>query len=181
MGAGAVISPDGIYRYGLWRDIPPELGGGDGWSRAIGTCLFVMLNPSTADANKNDPTITRCMKFAKRWGFERLAVGNLYARRATDPKSLLEFTDPVGPDNDEWLRSMAEEADEIVVAWGGAAPRRLTGHAERVRAVIEILAAREQPMALGLTGAGDPKHPLARGKHRVPDDVVLENYWTEEN
>ena len=73
--AGAVFSDDMVYRYRLWRTWDPDLP----------TCLFIMLNPSTADHEQNDPTIRRCLDFAKQWGYGQLLVGNLFALRATDP------------------------------------------------------------------------------------------------
>lgn len=122
----AVLSPDGRYRYALWRDTG-ALGG-------EGTVLFVMLNPSTADAEQDDPTIRRCIRFARDWGYARLAVGNLYALRATDPQALLTDADPVGPENDAWLQRLSGNALERVVAWG--ANRAVAARAE---AALRIL------------------------------------------
>lgn len=103
---------DGIYRYLLVRD----------WSDLLTverrTCLFVMLNPSTADASQDDPTIRRCIAFAKGWGYSRLEVVNLFALRATDPRELELVTDPVGPGNDAAIQEAAERAQLIVCAWG---------------------------------------------------------------
>lgn len=158
---GAVLSDCGTYRYALWRE----------WMTGEGTCLFVMLNPSTADASEDDPTIRRCIGFAQRWGYQRLAVGNVYALRATDPRVLKTARDPVGEygllaasprytydnRNDEWLRKLAmdPETKRVIVAWGANADP------QRAAAVADVLTAHYFPVEhLGLTKAGAPKHPL---------------------
>lgn len=169
----AVISDDGRYRYALIRD---GLGG-------EGTCLFVMLNPSTADDTVNDPTIRRCIGFCKRWGYERLVVGNLYALRSSHPDALRCQLDPIGetgllrvnPDrytydnrNDEWLRKLCLDPDvkRVIAAWGNNVP-----DPRRAAEVFDVLTAHFFPVeCLGHTATGAPKHPLARGKHRIPDD-----------
>lgn len=145
-GASAVLSQDGVYRYLLTRT----------W--AEGPALaFVMLNPSTADATADDPTIRRCIGFAKREGFGGLTVVNLYALRATDPRELRRAIDPVGPDNDGHLRRVTWESQlddaPAVVAWGAhAAP-------DRVAAFVR-LATGTRLVCLGTTQAGAPRHPL---------------------
>lgn len=155
---GAVISEDGRYRYRLERR----------WSKVPGTALFVMLNPSTADAEKDDPTIRRCVGFAKGWGLGHLIVTNVFALRATDPEELALERDPVGPENEGHLRKAAQEADVIVVAWG-AGPRRLFAvRYLRLASVISDLAGPStisQPLGrplwcLGTTKNGSPRHPL---------------------
>jgi hypothetical protein len=145
--SGALLSDDGAYRYRLWR----------GAGRSM---LFVMLNPSTADASADDPTIRRCVSFAAREGCTRIDVINLFALRATDPKALAAHADPVGPDNrthtDEAL-SMAVHCDfPIVAAWGahGFAVSRAVAFAQaaaRLRAPL---------LCLGTTKDGAPRHPL---------------------
>ncbi len=142
--AGAVIS--GAYRYRLWR----RLGPGDR------TAVFVMLNPSTADARVNDPTIRKCLGFATRWGFDRLEVVNLYAYRATDPGKLWRVDDPVGTDNDRMIRAICTDHPErIVCAWGAHAgrDRALEVHDMLVGAGLEL-------HRLSLTKDGQPGHPL---------------------
>ena len=146
-GRKAHFSRCGRYRYALERTFSGA--GGDS------SVLLVMLNPSTADAEQDDPTIRRCQGFARRLGAERLLVGNLYAWRATRPKDLFAATDPVGPANDRWLRSLARRADRIIVAWGAHAP------VARSEAVSRLLARCGKPLlALGSTAAGQPRHPL---------------------
>jgi hypothetical protein len=160
--SGAIISDCGTYRYALWRE----------WTTGEGTCLFVMLNPSTADASEDDPTIRRCIGFAQRWGYQRLAVGNLYALRATDPKALTRTPgpNPVGElmvesnghtyanANDEWLRRlcMSPDTKRVIVAWGAHPDAQ-----DRAAKVADVLTAHHFPVeCLGRTKSGAPKHPL---------------------
>lgn len=144
----ALLSPDGLYRYSLTRT----------WgARGGAVATFVMLNPSTADAAIDDPTIVRCRNFAKSWGCQGLRVVNLYALRSTDPKGLWLAPDPVGPDNDEWLRSYASDAAvhgwPLVAAWGAnAKPARV--------ARVLALPGMGDLCALGVTKSGAPRHPL---------------------
>ena len=161
---GATISDCGHYRYALWRSIEVELLG-----KTQGTVLFVMLNPSTADASADDPTLTRCRGFARRLGYERLLVGNLFAYRATDPRELVKAEDPIGPDNLFWLHRLGMLADDVIVAWGVPAIK-LGDHLDRVLGAL----GRGELLALGTTANGQPKHPLARGRHRIPDTAEPE-------
>jgi hypothetical protein len=148
----AFISDDGLYRYSLTRHVAPLTG--------EGTATFVMLNPSTADAETDDPTIRRCIGFARSWGFEWLKVVNLFAFRATDPRELLAADDPSGPENLCTIAKVVGGSDLVVCAWG-AFP--LAGR-EHVDLVLELIAA---PHALGLTKNGSPRHPLyVRGDAR---------------
>lgn len=108
MDAGAVFDPTRTYRYSLWRR----------WDATAPGCLVVMLNPSTADEQTLDPTVRRCIEFAKSWGFGSLHVANIFALRSTDPAWLYEAADPVGPENDGWIRLLHERAGLTVAAWG---------------------------------------------------------------
>lgn len=148
---GAVLSPCGRYRYLLWRDLQASL------TEPGGTCLWVMLNPSTADGATNDPTIRRCMGFTQAWGYERMEVVNLYAYRATQPTRLKRATDPIGPDNFDAIREALGRADLVVAAWGGSTPAGLMSPPS-----IPALAAQAGlPLhALGTTAKGEPRHPL---------------------
>jgi hypothetical protein len=108
----AQFSSRGTYRYALWRV----------WDRRRPRIAWVMLNPSTADGTTDDPTICRCMSFSDAWGAGGLTVVNLFAARATDPKQLAAFGDPVGPLNDLFLRNtLVAEQVEVVCAWGAHA------------------------------------------------------------
>lgn len=144
----AVISSCGRYRYVLSR--PSEV---DNPERS--TALFLMLNPSTADAEMDDPTIRRCRGFAKTWGCNGLIVANLYAFRATHPKDLWLQDDPVGPENDSWLARLAREHGDVICAWGANA------RTERVAEVAEALSeVGARLWCLGSTKSGAPRHPL---------------------
>jgi hypothetical protein len=125
-----------------------------------------MLNPSTADAEQDDPTIRRCIGFAKAWGFGGIAVRNIFALRATDPRELYKSDDPVGPGNDEAICDLAGLCPLIVAAWGVHGGLRNRG-----RQVCELLAgAGAEVVCLGVTKDGHPKHPLyvAADAERMP-------------
>jgi hypothetical protein len=142
-----LISGCGQYRYLLSRD-------GDLLSTR-GPAVFVLLNPSTADAKLDDPTIRRCRSFANVWGCNGIRVLNLYALRSTDPRALWKHLDPIGPDNDRWLAKAAGTANEIVCAWGVNAPLA------RVDAVVSMLVANGASLkCLGTAKGGAPRHPL---------------------
>ena len=143
----AVLSEDGLYRYRLERRW--------GTGRPV---AFIMLNPSTADAELDDPTIRRCIGFAKRLGAGALAVGNLYAWRATRPDDLGSAVDPVGPDNDRHLREIAFEASDVIAAWGA----HWTADVRGPRVEVGLLdALNGRPLwALGTSKGGKPRHPL---------------------
>jgi hypothetical protein len=144
--SGAVFSPCLQYRYRLWRRWGP--------GRAL---VFVMLNPSTADGLKDDPTIRKCVGFAKRLGYEAIEVGNLFAFRATNPMDLRKAGYPVGPKNDTYLTMLAGVYPTAVAAWGVNAQ----GQTDRTLQVVGIFARRGVPMnALALTQDGAPYHPL---------------------
>ena len=106
--SGAEFSLDMLYRYSLWRF----------WKKDRGYAAFVCLNPSTADEYKNDPTVTRCINYAKSWGYGGMIMLNLFAYRSTDPKNLYFVNDPIGPDNDFHLRSASSKAIVTIAAWG---------------------------------------------------------------
>jgi hypothetical protein len=142
----ALFSDDGLYRYTLTRDTG-VLGMEDT------TVTFVGLNPSTADATKDDPTIRRCIRFVRDWGYGRLKVVNLYAYRATEPRDLWLVDDPVGPENDHYLSLAFGGSDLIVAAWGASAGR------SRIEAFSETFDG--WPLhCLGCTKEGFPRHPL---------------------
>ena len=159
--ASAVISPCETYRYLLSRP-------GEDSARAWAPLVFIMLNPSTADARSDDPTIRRCRGFARDWGYNGLVVVKLFALRATDPSELAGADDPVGPENDAWLRHIAGQHPIMVAAWGANGPR------ERVEKVLEIINEKgAQLWSLGVTKAGAPSHPLY-----IPRDRRLSR-WPE--
>jgi hypothetical protein len=149
---GAAIDPSGLYRYSLWRI----------WDHAIPGVLFVMLNPSTADANIDDPTIRRCIGFAKAWGYGSLEVVNLFAYRTTNPDELRKCEDPIGPENDAYIRKALSLADKVITAWGtkGALLNRNS-------VVMELLKPHD-PHCLDKSKDGHPKHPLYISADRKP-------------
>lgn len=146
----AEISACKTFRYRLQRRWGP-ITEGKAWLR------FVMLNPSTADASQDDPTIRRCIGFAKREGYGAVAVLNLYAYRATSPQALLTCKDAVGPENDVWLWDSLRAAvfwhEPVVAAWGTNA------QPDRVREVLSIVPNVDW-RCLGTTKDGHPRHPL---------------------
>lgn len=182
---GAQISIDGRYRYRLWRewrngntpdenwlwmyedDGTPALDGGGYHLGTPKSVLFIMLNPSTADAAVDDPTIRRCVGFCKAWGYDRLEVANLFAYRTKDPAELLALSDadnPEGPENSATIERLIEApeaffgsaVDKIVCAWGNHG-----AHLGQDETVLGWLAGREQDcFALRISKDGHPGHPL---------------------
>ncbi len=150
MITSADLSPCGTYRYRLWRQ----------WDPALSSVLWVMLNPSTADATKDDPTIRKCIGFAQRWGYGAITVVNLFAFRGTKPSSLLTHMDPVGPENDSVLSKEFEMAERIMLAWGSHAELRSLVSA-RLFHVRRLLRGNEDcAYSLGHAADGSPRHPL---------------------
>lgn len=153
----AAISDCGQYRYKLTREANDQFA-------TRGPALFIMLNPSTADAALDDPTIRRCKGFALSWDCSALVVANLYALRATNPDDLWKHADPVGPDNNQYLAALIREHETIVCAWGANAKP------ERVEQVRKMFRDNNRPMCLGTTKAGAPRHPLyVRGDQPLID------------
>jgi len=146
--AGAIFDADRVYRYRLWR----------AWGDPSRRCLFIMLNPSTADEFRLDPTIRRCVGFARDWGYGAVDICNLFAMRATSPRILYEAEkrgdDSVGPRNDDAIVDAVSRAERVIVAWGthGA----LGGRA----ADVTRLLARAKIYRLGVNADGSPRHPL---------------------
>ena len=143
--SGAAFSPDRAYRYALTRT----------WEPGGQAMTWIMLNPSTADATTDDPTIRRCMRFALRESYGGISVVNLFGLRATDPRDLDRHPDPVGPDNDRFL-AMHAKALVVVAAWG--AHQMAAGRAREVS--DRLAAAGVRLMCLGTTADGHPRHPL---------------------
>ena len=151
----AIFSDCERYRYQLTRV----------WKKGGRKALFVMLNPSTADEIKNDPTVERCERRARALGFGAFRVCNIFAFRATDPKVMRQESDPVGPDNDEAISASCQWADQVVCAWGthGA-------HLDRGTQVIELIRGLGvTPFHLGMSKGGHPKHPLYISYEQQPE------------
>ncbi len=138
----AVFSPGKRYRYALWRI----------WEEEKGIATFICLNPSTADATKDDPTVRRCINFAKSWGHGGFCMANLFAYRATKPKDLKNAGYPTGTENDDWLKTLQLGSKIIVAAWGTLGNYK--GRDQHVKKMIPGL------HYLELSKKGFPKHPL---------------------
>lgn len=142
-----------MYRYTLWRE----------WNSHLATVAFVMLNPSTADADNDDPTIRRCTNLARSWGYGSLEVVNLFAYRTSEPRQLRQALDPIGPDNDRYLLDAADRAQMLIIAWG------IHGTIlARDQAVLALLARRCNISYLRLTESGQPRHPLYLRREITP-------------
>lgn len=142
------------YRYALWRQ----------WGDSDDFALIIGLNPSTADHRRDDPTIRRCIGFARDWGYDRLCVANLFAFRATYPYDLKAAEDPVGPANDRWLRRLFRDAGCVVAAWGNDG--QFLDRAATVRAMFNDW------QVLRVNGSGEPAHPLYLPKSLTPTSWV---------
>lgn len=161
MDKSAIISPCGRYRYLLERR----------WRPGNLSVLFVMLNPSTADSDKDDPTLRKCIKYAQSFGYDHLSVTNLFAWRATDPRALpSDAAMAIGPDNDIHLREVLTGTSTITVtpapslvicAWGTKGTKW-----GRDKEVLALIRQYHQPSALWVTDQGHPAHPLY-----LPNDV----------
>lgn len=161
-GNPCVFSPDRVYRYTLvhsWKNADPATGRFARW---------IALNPSTADENQLDPTLRRIRGYSMKWGYDGFVMLNAYAFRATDPRDMERAADPVGPENDFWLRKTTEDADRVYCCWGTHARRD-----GREDAILALLA--DRPLYyLRLTKDGSPSHPLY-----LPADIEPVR-WTRE-
>lgn len=142
--SGAAFSTCRRWRYLLWRR----------WDEAKPVANFLMLNPSTADEVKLDPSCTRARLYAQRWGYGALIVTNLFGWRATDPDEMKAARDPVGRGNDRAILAAAREAAIVVCAWGNHGAHR--ARSEEVRKLL----ARQALHVLRMNGSGEPAHPL---------------------
>ena len=142
----AAFDPRRRYRYRLRCD----------WTASPRRVTFIMLNPSTADERVLDPTIRRCIGFAKSWDFGGIDVVNLFAWRSTRPDALRQVPDPVGPRNHVAIAAALRESSLVVAAWGNSLPAP-----ERANDVYELAARLRTPIfCLGTTQSGEPRHPL---------------------
>lgn len=144
----AIFSPCRTYRYVLRRR----------WDWEMPHVAFIGLNPSTADETKDDPTIRRCIQFAKDWGYGGLTMLNLFAFRATDPRDMLKAGDPIGPENNQHLLHESAKAGVVVAAWGTKGGKRAD----------EVIAMLPEIHCLRKTKAGHPEHPLYLPKTLKP-------------
>jgi hypothetical protein len=156
------FSPCRLYRYTLWRewDDCGPLFTPKSIARSCEYLMVIGLNPSTADETKDDPTIRRCIGFAKKWGFGALCMTNLFAWRDTDPEKMKASVEPVGIENDQWLETCAKNAGMILAAWGNHGA--YIGRDKCVRGFLPPL------LCLGTNKDGSPKHPLYVKGDTVP-------------
>jgi hypothetical protein len=145
------------------------------WDEGKGNCTFIGLNPSTADETKDDRTISRCIDFARAWGFGSLTMLNLFALRSTWPIALYKHPDPVGPDNDLWISVALGNAARVVCAWGNHG--KLHGRAKHVLEFFngDGIAFRH----FGLTKQGQPIHPLYQRKDAKLEYLKLDGCVAE--
>ncbi len=147
---GAQFSPCRTWRYSLWRT----------WDRDKGHIMFIGLNPSTADELKDDPTVRRCINYARDWGYGGIHMLNIFAYRATDPKELRSASDPIGHENNIFLQMYSACSRMVVACWGVHGTFQ-----NRDKQVIDLLS---DLYCLGLTKNGHPKHPLYLPKNSLP-------------
>ena len=145
--------PNKEYRYTLWRV----------WDEDKGFVQFIGLNPSTADETQDDPTIRRCVGFAKDWGYGSICMTNLFAYRATLPKDMMAAAEPIGSKNDEWLSVTSIYASLIIAAWGTKGV-----HLGRDKHLLTLIPAMK---CLRFTKGGFPEHPLY-----IPKKIRLLEY-----
>lgn len=138
----AKLSDCRTYRYELWRT----------WDDSKPYAMFIGLNPSTADETEDDPTIRRCINYAKLWGYGGLCMTNLFAYRATQPDDMKRATNPIGDENDETLTRLSKSAGVIVGAWGSDGV--FLNRSAEVRSLIPELS------VLKVNKSGEPAHPL---------------------
>jgi hypothetical protein len=152
---GAVLSSCDKYRYVLQRS----------WGNGGKSVLFIGLNPSTADHERDDATTRVCKNYAARWGFDSMAIANLFSFRSTDPKGLLKSLDPIGPENDKWLKRAIKGADVVICCWTS-----LGRHLNREAQVLKLI---KRPYCLTMLRDGSPGHPLYKSRDLRPTPFLL--------
>lgn len=153
---GASFSPCRKWRYSLWRI----------WEPSRPRVAFIGLNPSTADETEDDPTVRRCINYAKTWNFGGMYMFNIFGVRATDPRQMLADDEPVGPYNDDFIIDEISQCQRIVCCWGSHG-----SHMKRSDEVLEILKSKKL-FCFGLNNNGEPKHPLYLKKDLIPVPFV---------
>lgn len=142
----AILSDDRLYRYLLSRQ----------WGNDVNNFVnFVLLNPSTADENNDDPTLRSCIRIAQNLGFDGLYITNLFAFRTKSPEILKRSKDPVGPENEKYLKECFQKAKLVILAWGNHGC--FLGRDKEVLKIVDKLI---EPYCLAVTKLGSPKHPL---------------------
>ena len=164
--ADAVLSDCELYRFFLERT----------WDDDLPKLPICMLNPSTGDAEKDDPTICRLTHFATRWGYGGLAIVNLYPLRASKPSEMWASENRSHDGNDQWLDAIIVTAEKngnkLLIAWGNDGAWE--GEADQFIQRVKERSKTVELVTLGKTGHGNPRHPMALGRGRVPDDQEME-------
>ena len=152
---GVIVSIDERYRYVLWRL----------WQKHLGVATFVMLNPSTADEKKPDPTVTKCVGFAQRWGLGGILVVNLFGLRSPHPSVLEHAQDPVGPHNAYFVSKVLDTSwtKRCVLAWGNEGSLNARDEAFLVVNAHREMYGLKPPGKPCLTREGNPRHPSRIG------------------
>ncbi|MGB3291689.1 MAG: DUF1643 domain-containing protein [Phormidesmis sp.] len=148
----AVFDVTGQYRYQLGRR----------WQPGEAEVAFIMLNPSRADASRDDPTLRACLQFAQHWDYASLSVVNLFSYRNPDPTLLRTAVDPVGPQNDEYVLKAVVAAQQVVLAWGNWG--NLGGRDHTIFALLRPY--QSKLYCLQINRSGQPRHPLYISRSR---------------
>ena len=138
----AKFSPCRKYRYVLYRI----------WDKSKPLVMFIGLNPSKADETRDDPTIRRCINFAKSWEYGGIFVTNLFAYRTNIPKKMKSYDDPIGEENDKWIKIISKKASIIIAAWGNEGV-----YLNRARVIEESIS---NLKCIKKNKSGEPSHPL---------------------
>lgn len=148
---GAIFDETRQYRYSLWRS----------WEDRSNRVAFILLNPSQANEVEDDPTIRRCIGFARDWGYGSMEIVNLFAYCATKVQTLKKARDPIGSENDLYILQAAERASLLIYAWGNWGALRGRN--------LEVLGLLREAKSgcLGLTNSGQPRHPLYLSKSSI--------------
>ena len=154
MKKDAILSEDRKYRYILSRI----------WDEAKPTVLFIGLNPSTADETTDDPTIRRCINFAKSWGYGGILMANLFAFRSTNPQELYTEQDPIGIANDFYLKEYSDKSKLTIACWGN--------HGNFINRSEEVCKLVNSLYCLDINKSGEPKHPLYVKHNTAPKPYI---------
>ena len=150
MKKDAILSEDRKYRYVLSRI----------WDESKSMVMIIGLNPSTADETIDDPTIVRCIDFAKNWGYGGIYMLNLFAFRATLPKDMFSVENPIGDENDKFIEKYSKLSDKVICAWGNDGNFK-----NRSQYILSNI---ENKFYLKLNKSGEPAHPLYLSKDLIP-------------
>lgn len=153
----AVIDESGQYRYQFSCK----------WGDAERYVTFIMLNPSIGNQDRPDPTLRKCINYAKKWGYDGIKVANLFAYISTNPKRLREVDDPVGVDNNQHILEMIEDSEQVILAWGQSI--RSPFVKRRIQEVMYLLRERDSYCLKRTVDGKYPKHPLFLKGDLVPE------------